>query len=188
MAAVIGGYALANHLHFSGPLAMVVAGLIIGNHGRAHAMSDTTRHHVDLFWELLDEILNAILFVLLGMEAIVIRFADSMMPAMLLAVLATLLARWLSVGLPVVVWRTRFRLPDGAARVLTWGGLRGGISVALALSLPAGPERDILLAMTYCVVVFSILGQGLTIRRVVRASIAPSSAIRADARRAAESG
>jgi CPA1 family monovalent cation:H+ antiporter len=171
LAAVMGGYALANRLHVSGPLAMVVAGLMIGNHGRALAMSDTTRHHVDLFWELLDEILNAVLFVLIGLEVIVIRFPDGIAVAAVAAVLVTLCARWLTVGLPVGLWHDRWRLPPGAGRVLTWGGLRGGISVALALSLPAGPERETLLALTYCVVVFSILAQGLTIGRVVRRAV-----------------
>jgi monovalent cation:H+ antiporter, CPA1 family len=168
LAAVMGGYALASHWHVSGPLAMVVAGLIIGNHGRALAMSDTTRHHVDMFWELLDEILNAVLFVLIGLEVIIIKFPDGIAIAAVTAVTVTLAARWLTVGLPVGLWHRQWRLPDGAGRVLTWGGLRGGISVALALSLPAGPERETLLALTYCVVVFSILVQGLTIGRVVR--------------------
>ena len=168
LAAVLGGYALAERLHVSGPLAMVVAGLVIGNHGRAHAMSDTTRHHVDLFWELLDEILNAVLFVLIGMEVVVIHFAHGILWAALAAIGVTLTARWLTVGLPVGVWRRGFRLPVGSASVLTWGGLRGGISVALCLSLPNGSERETLLALTYCVVVSSILGQGLTVGRVVR--------------------
>jgi monovalent cation:H+ antiporter, CPA1 family len=131
-------------------------------------MSDTTRHHVDMFWELLDEILNAVLFVLIGLEVIIIKFPDGIAVAAVTAVTVTLAARWLTVGLPVGLWYRQWRLPDGAGRVLTWGGLRGGISVALALSLPAGPERETLLALTYCVVVFSILVQGLTIGRVVR--------------------
>ncbi|MDE2148385.1 MAG: sodium:proton antiporter [Gammaproteobacteria bacterium] len=168
LAAVVGGYALAQRLEVSAPLAMVVAGLAVGNHGRALAMSDTTRHHVDLFWELIDEILNALLFVLIGLEVAVIHFPAGIAPAAVAAVLVTLLARWLSVGLPVAGLRKTFRLPRGASTVLTWGGLRGGISVALALSLPQGPEREPLLALTYCVVVASILGQGLTIGRVVR--------------------
>ena len=174
LAAVMGGYAFANWLHVSGPLAMVVAGLMIGNQGRALAMSDTTRHHLDLFWELLDEMLNAVLFVLfvlVGMEVIVIRFAHGVGPAAVAAILVTLLARWLTVGLPVGLCRGAFRLPVGAGQVLVWGGLRGGISVALALSLPPGSERETLLALTYCVVVFSILGQGLTIGRVVRRAV-----------------
>ena len=167
LAGVLGGYELASMLHVSGPLAMVVAGLIVGNQGRAYAMSDTTRHHVDLFWELLDEILNAVLFVLLGLEIVVIAFDMQTLTAGLVTIVIALLARLLAVGLPVAAMPRVFRLPAGAWKVLTWGGLRGGISVALVLSLPAGPARDLLLALTYVVVVFSILVQGLTIKGVV---------------------
>ena len=168
LAAVMGGYALANRLGVSGPLAMVVTGLFIGNHGRALAMSDTTRHHIDLFWELLDEILNAVLFVLIGMEVILIQFKLALIPAVLAAIAVTLVARALTVGLPVQLLGSRFRLPPGAGAVLTWGGLRGGISVALALSLPPGPQRDLVIALTYGVVLFSILVQGLSVGRLVR--------------------
>lgn len=168
LAAVTGGYALASHLHISGPLAMVVMGLVIGNHGRALAMSDTTRRYVDMFWELVDEILNAVLFVLIGMEVLLIAFSVSILMAGMLAIGVTLLARLITVGWPVRALGHRFGLPGGAWRVLTWGGLRGGISVALALALPPGPDRDTVLALTYCVVVFSILVQGLTIGQVVR--------------------
>ena len=171
LACVIGGYALATQLHVSGPLAMVVAGLIVGNHGRALAMSDTTRRYVDMFWELIDEILNATLFVLIGMEVMLVAFSFNVMLAALAAVLVTLLARWLTVGAPVQLAQGWFKLSRGSWKVLTWGGLRGGISVALALSLPASPERDTLVAITYGVVVFSILAQGLSIGRVVRKSI-----------------
>jgi CPA1 family monovalent cation:H+ antiporter len=170
LAAVTGGYALASHLHISGPLAMVVTGLIIGNQGRALAMSDTTRRYLDMFWELLDEILNAVLFVLIGMEVLLIDFSGPVLVAGAVAIVVTLLSRSLSVGLPVAALGGHFGLPTNAWRVLTWGGLRGGISVALALSLPVGPHRDTVLALTYCVVAFSILVQGLTIGRVVRAS------------------
>lgn len=168
LAAVTGGYALASHLHISGPLAMVVMGMVIGNHGRALAMSDTTRRYVDMFWELLDEILNAVLFVLIGMEVLLIAFSASILIAGAIAIGVTLLARLITVGWPVRALGHRFGLPSGAWRVLTWGGLRGGISVALALALPPGPDRDTVLALTYCVVVFSILVQGLTIGQVVR--------------------
>ena len=171
LAAVTGGYALASHLHVSGPLAMVVVGLIVGNGGRALAMSDTTRHYVDLFWELIDEILNAVLFVLIGMEVLLVSFSINILLAAGVAMGVTLLGRALTVGLPVSLLHGPFRLPKGSGWVLTWGGLRGGISVALALSLPPGPERNIVLALTYCIVVLSILGQGLTIGWVVRKTV-----------------
>jgi len=171
LAAVTGGYALANHLHVSGPLAMVVAGLVVGNQGRARAMSDTTRRYVDMFWELLDAILNAVLFVLIGMEVLLVTFSFPLMMAGAAVIGVTLLARLLSVGLPVHLLGRRLGLPERAWRVLTWGGLRGGISVALALSLPPGPQRDSILALTYCVVVFSILVQGLSIKRVIRGAM-----------------
>jgi CPA1 family monovalent cation:H+ antiporter len=171
LAAVTGGYALASKLHVSGPLAMVVAGLMIGNHGRALAMSDTTRRYLDMFWELLDEILNAVLFVLIGMEVLLVVFSVSELVASGLAIIVTLLARLLTVGLPVRLLRGAFKLPRGSWKVLTWGGLRGGISVALALTLPSGTERDTVVALTYCVVVFSILVQGLSIRHVTRRAV-----------------
>ncbi|SAL67193.1 cation:proton antiporter [Caballeronia humi] len=171
LAAVIGGYALASHLHISGPLAMVIAGVMIGNRGRAHAMSDTTRQYVDMFWELVDEILNAVLFVLVGMEVLLIAFPSRMLLAGAVATGVALLARLVTVGIPVGALSQLVRLPTGSWKVLTWGGLRGGISVALALSIPSGNSRDIILALTYCVVVWSILVQGLTIARVVRKAV-----------------
>ena len=173
LATVTGGYALADALHVSGPLAMVVAGLIIGNHGRALAMSDTTRRYLDMFWELVDAILNAALFVLIGMEVLVVVFSFHHLVAAGLAIVVTLLARLLTVGLPVALLGRVFELPHGSWKVLTWGGLRGGISVALALSLPAGTERDTVVALTYGVVVFSILAQGLSIGHVTRKAVLP---------------
>ncbi|GAC1033191.1 sodium:proton antiporter [Pseudomonas sp. No.21] len=175
LAAVLGGYALATHLHVSGPLAMVVMGLIIGNHGRTYAMSEQTQKNVDMFWELIDEILNAVLFVLIGLEVILIQFSQSLFITGLAAVVLTLAARLLTVGLPIAVLGNRFRLPQGSWSVLTWGGLRGGISVALALSLPAGESRDVIVSLTYLVVIFSILVQGLTIGKLIKRVI-PCSA------------
>ena len=174
LAAVVGGYALANHLHVSGPLAMVVAGLVVGGKGRGEAASDAPHRQLELFWELLDDILNAVLFVLVGMEVITIHFPLRAGPAALAgaaAIAITLAARWVTVGLPVALARRAFRLPAGAAGVLTWGGLRGAISIALALSIPPGPWRETLVALTYCVVAFSILVQGLTFGRLVRATV-----------------
>jgi monovalent cation:H+ antiporter, CPA1 family len=174
LALVAGGYALANALHLSGPIAMVVAGLLIGNHGRSFAMSLTTVRNLDLFWELIDEILNAVLFVLLGLELLVLTFTGKYLLAGLLAIPIVLLARLLSVSVPIWALQRWQPFTPGSIRVLTWGGLRGGISVAMALSLPseaAGqpvPEREIILVVTYVVVVFSILIQGLTIGPLTR--------------------
>ncbi|HEX7690458.1 MAG TPA: sodium:proton antiporter [Burkholderiaceae bacterium] len=171
LAAVFGGYTLASDLHVSGPLAMVVTGLIVGNDGRAQAMSDVTRHHVDLFWELLDEMLNALLFVLVGLEVVAIRFPVEGLRAAgvgAVAIAVSLLARWLTVGLPTLALGRRMRLPRGSAAILTWGGLRGGISIALALAIPASHHPQTLVALTYCVVAFSVLVQGLSFGRLAK--------------------
>ncbi len=168
LALVMGGYALASVVHVSGPIAIVVAGLFIGNLGREFAMSEKTRKHVDMFWELIDEILNALLFVLVGLEVLVLTFTRDLFFAGLLAIPAILFARWVSVALPVAVMSRWRKFTPGTVAIMTWGGLRGGISVALALSLPAGNERKIVLAVTYIIVIFSILVQGLTVGRVVR--------------------
>jgi CPA1 family monovalent cation:H+ antiporter len=131
-------------------------------------MSDKTRGHLDTFWELMDEILNAVLFVLIGLEVLVLTFTGQLLWVGLLAIPALLLARLASVGLPLQVLRRWRSFTPGAVVIMTWGGLRGGISVALALSLPPGREREILLAITYAIVVFSILVQGLTLQPLVR--------------------
>jgi CPA1 family monovalent cation:H+ antiporter len=168
LALVMGGYALASALHLSGPIAIVVAGLLIGNHGRRFAMSEITREHLDTFWELVDEILNALLFVLIGLEVLVLTFSRELFLAGAVAIVALLLARWTSVGLPIAAMRHWRSFTPGAVTIMTWGGLRGGISVALALSLPASREREVILAVTYVLVVFSILVQGLSLKPVVR--------------------
>ena len=168
LAGVIGGYALASHWHLSGPLAMVMVGLMVGNHGRNLAMSDKTRHYVDLFWELIDEILNAILFVLIGLEVVMIVYSATLLVAGVLTILIALCARLIVVGLTTTIFNKQLELPSGAWKVLTWGGLRGGISVALVLQLPDGSQRNILLALTYAVVVFSILVQGLSVGKVAK--------------------
>ncbi len=168
LAIVTGGYALANRLHVSGPLAMVVAGLLIGNHGRRFAMSDKTRERLDAFWELTDEFLNAVLFVIIGAEVIVITYTRNFFLAGVIAIPLVLFARWISVSIPILILRKRRTFSRHVIKILTWSGLRGGISVALALSLPRGPERTLFVAMTYIIVIFSIVVQGLTVGRFVR--------------------
>ena len=168
---VMGTYGLASQLHMSGPLAVVVAGLFIGNHGKKFAMSDDTRHHIDTFWSLTDEVLNSLLFLAIGFEVVAIELTGEILGVVILATPIVLLARLAAVSLPVTVLG-RFRtFTTGAIPVMTWGGIRGGISVALALSLPASEEKPIILAVTYGVVIFSIIVQGLTIERVVRATV-----------------
>jgi len=168
LALVAGGYALATELHVSGPIAIVVAGVLIGNHGRKYAMSARSRGRVDTFWELLDEILNAVLFVMVGLELLRLDYDASYAWAAALAIPAVLLARLLSVALAALVPGLRADFPPYVIGILTWGGLRGGISVALALSLPNSKFRDALITVTYAVVVFSIVVQGLTLARVLR--------------------
>lgn len=174
LALVWGGSSLADALHVSAPIAMVVAGLLIGNQGRSFAMSRTTTEHLDLFWEMIDESLNAVLFVAIGMNLLVLTFTTSYLAAGVLAVAIVLFARLVSVGLPVWLLRRSERFDPTMIPILVWGGLRGGISVALALSIPgeaAGdsvPRREVILATTYVVVVFSILVQGLTVGMLTR--------------------
>jgi CPA1 family monovalent cation:H+ antiporter len=162
LALVTGGYALASKIHVSGPIAMVISGLFIGNQGRRFAMSEKTRVHIDTFWELIDAILNAVLFVLIGLEVLVLTLPGKYLLAGIIAIPIALSARFISISIPVVLFKFRKKLSENAIKILTWGGLRGGISVALALSLPDIPERDIIVTMTYAVVVFSILVQGLS--------------------------
>ena len=174
LALVAAGYALAQALHVSGPLAMVVAGVFIGNTGRRLAMSERTREHLDTFWHLIDEILNAVLFVLIGLEVLVIDFQRGWLVAGLAAIPIVLVARFLAVSLPVSVLRPFRAFTPHAVKVMTWGGLRGGISVALALSLSTtlgASDRALyegLVLATYVVVVFSIGVQGATMAPLLR--------------------
>ena len=157
---VFGGYALASALHISGPIFVVVAGLLIGNRGRKYAMSDRTREHLDDFWELIDEILNAVLFVLIGLEVLVLSFDVTYVYAGLVMIPLVLAVRFFCVGVPVSIFKLRKTFTPNVIRILTWGGLRGGISIALALTLPVGESREALLVITYVVVIFSIIVQG----------------------------
>ncbi len=164
LALVTGGYSLAHNLHTSGPLAMVVAGLMIGNQGRILAMSEKTEEHLDSFWELVDEILNAILFLVIGLEILILAFHLNYIIFGIIAIPLTLAVRMSAVSLPTLFLKNNANFSKGTIKALTWGGLRGGISLALALSIPKGAERDVLLTATYIVVIFSIGVQGLTLK------------------------
>jgi len=169
LALVLGGYALADALHFSGPLAMVVAGLMVGNEQfRNRSMSAESSEYVDKFWEIIDVLLNALLFVLIGLEIVVVPFEPAYMVAGLLAIPLVLFARGASLALPVAFFSRRLEFEPNTGLIMTWGGLRGGISIALALSLSAEMPRDLLIGVTYAVVAFSIIVQGLTIEPLLR--------------------
>ncbi|MEC8852358.1 MAG: cation:proton antiporter, partial [Pseudomonadota bacterium] len=173
LALAMGAYALAGALHVSGPIAVVVAGLLIGNHGVRLGMSARSAEHVRTFWHLIDEILNAALFLLIGVEVFALTFGAREALIALVTIPLVLVARAAAVGLPIGLLRWAQPFTPGGAPVLIWGGLRGGISVALVLSLPDGPDKPLLLAATYAVVIFSIVVQGLTVRRVIQRFIGP---------------
>jgi len=168
LALAMGLYALADALHLSAPIAVVVAGLFVGNQGREFAMTKRTREHVDTFWELVDEILNVVLFLLIGLELLVLPIERRWLMAGVLVIPIVLAARGLSVAAIIGPLSRVTAQSRGAIAVFTWGGLRGAISVAMALSLPASSSRSLVLTLTYSVVVFSILVQGLTVGRVIR--------------------
>lgn len=167
LALAMGTYLLASYLHLSGPLAVVAAGLLIGNYARERAFSPITERYLDKFWELLDVLLNAVLFVLIGIELLVVTFNGLYVVAGLLAIPIVLLARFVALALPVKTLKRRLNFIPRTTTIMTWGGLRGGISIALALSLTSEMYRELLLAVTYIVVVFSITGQGLTLKWLV---------------------
>lgn len=169
LAMVMGGYLLASYLHMSGPLAMVVAGLMVGNERfRTNSMSEITEQYVDKFWELMDVLFNAILFVLIGLEIIIITFNGQFVLAGFLAIPIILLSRYIALSIPIFFFQKKLEFVPNTGLIMTWGGLRGGISIALALSLAATMERDLILTMTYIVVVFSIIVQGLTVGGLVK--------------------
>ena len=168
LALATGSYALADALHLSGPLAVIAAGVVVNGRANALSPSKLVKDKVDTFWEVLDEILNVVLFLMLGLQLLAVPLRGIAVAAGLVAIPAVLLARFLSVAAvlgPLSLWRPHV---PGSLRVLTWAGLRGGLSVALALGLPPGPQRSLALAMTYAVVIFSILVQGLTVGPLLR--------------------
>ena len=175
LALVTGAYSIALHLHLSGPIAMVIAGLLIGNQGTSLAMSETTRMHVETFWELVDEILNSVLFLLIGLKIVFLLqhssydIAYPLLIGLFIAItLLSLFARFLAIALPVQIKSLNSEVNPGTVPILTWAGIRGGVSVALALSLPSSSESELLLFVTYLVVLFSVAIQGLTIENVIK--------------------
>ena len=169
IAAVMGGSLLAHKLHMSAPLAMVTAGLIIGHDTvRNSAMSNVTEAYVDKFWELLDVLLNAVLFIMIGMEMLVLSFELNYVIAGLIAVPIVLACRYTSLWLPIKFYAKKLQFVPNTNVIMTWGGLRGGISIALALSLTAEMHRELFLVITYIIVVISIIGQGLTVEPVIK--------------------
>jgi len=168
LAAVMGGYLFARAIHISGPLMMVAAGLVIGNYGKKTAMSDTTKDYLEKFWELLDEILNAILFLFIGFELLLIENLTDYWLVGLIGIMVVLIARFFSIWIPTKVIPFKNKFSTATVKLLVWGGLRGGVSIALALSVDPGPYKNFILAITYIVVVFSILVQGLTIGKVAK--------------------
>lgn len=167
---VMGGFLIAKQLHFSSPLAMVIAGLIIGNYGKAVAMSEITRDYLSKFWELIDEILNAILFLFIGFELLMLPDLQEQLLLGVVAIFICLLARTLAIFIPASTLLRKNVYSNGSLTTMVWGGIRGGVSIALVMSIPnsVGGIKDILLEVTYIVVLFSIVVQGLTVGRVAK--------------------
>jgi monovalent cation:H+ antiporter, CPA1 family len=166
LSVVMGGYLIARALHISGPLTMVFAGILIGNLRRRYAMSPVTKDYLDKFWELNDEILNAILFLFIGFQMLIVKNMENYWLPGMACVVLVLMSRYVSIWLPTKFIRFREKFSKGTIKILVWGGLRGGVSIALALSIKDGPYTDVIVAITYFVVVFSIIVQGLTIGKV----------------------
>ncbi|MBA9072460.1 CPA1 family monovalent cation:H+ antiporter [Flavobacterium gossypii] len=166
LSVVMGGYLIAQAMHISGPLTMVAAGIIIGNYGKKTAMSATTKDYLNKFWELIDEILNAILFLFIGFELLLIPNILSFWSIGLICIFIVLFCRFVSLWIPTKIIPFKKKFESSTIKILVWGGLRGGVSIALALSIEEGPHKKIILAITYFVVVFSIIVQGLTIGKL----------------------
>ncbi|KPE51735.1 cation:proton antiporter [Chryseobacterium indologenes] len=166
LSVVMGGYLIARQMHISGPLTMVAAGLFMGNFNVRFKMKSVTQDYLIKFWELIDEILNAVLFLFIGFELLMIKDLRHFMLPGLLAIVVVLLARFISIWGPTKFMSLRTRFSPQTVKVLVWGGIRGGVSIALAMSIPKSEYSEIILSITYCVVVFSIVVQGLTIAKV----------------------
>lgn len=170
LSVVMGGYLIAHAIHISGPLTMVCAGLFIGNKSKSSIMSAETKDYLDKFWELIDEIMNAILFLLMGFELLIIKDLNHYYAAGLIAIAVVLLARFIAIWLPTKIVPFKKKFTRDVIKILVWGGLRGGVSIALALSVENGPYKEVIVATTYIVVVFSIIVQGLTIGKLAQKS------------------
>ena len=168
LAMVMGGYSLCHYLHVSGPLAMVVAGIMTGNRGKELAMSDTTRDYLGKFWEVTDEILNAVLFMLIGLEIVVVNFQFSYIFIGIITAILVVLARYISLWIPAWSFGFKKELGTKTLAIMTWGGLRGGISIALALSMPSNPYKNTIVSITFVVVLFSVLVQGFSINKLIK--------------------
>lgn len=168
IAIVMGGYLLADNLHISGPLAMVMAGIITGNKSMEEGMSDITRDYINKFWQMMDEVLNAILFLLVGFQMLIIPFNITTLWIGLISIIIVLVARFISVVIPITFLKNKKTFEKHAVLILTWGGLRGGLSVALALSLPKNMFSEVFVSVTYIIVLFSIIVQGLTIGKFAK--------------------
>ncbi|PWJ56694.1 CPA1 family monovalent cation:H+ antiporter [Dyadobacter jejuensis] len=169
LAMVMGGYSLCHYLHVSGPLAMVVAGIMTGNRGKRLAMSDITRDYLGKFWEVTDEILNAILFMLIGLEIVVVNFEFGYLIVGIIIALLIVVGRFIALYIPSVLFKFKDSLGGlSTLKIMTWGGLRGGISIALALSIPDNPYKEIIVSVTFVIVLFSILVQGFTIEALIK--------------------
>ncbi len=166
LSVVMGGYLIAHQFHFSAPLAMVAAGLFMGNFNIRFNMKSETQDYLIKFWELIDEIMNAVLFLFIGFELLIIKNLNDYLFAGGICIMIVLLARWISIFLPTQFMRFKNRFTPQTVKVLVWGGIRGGVSIALALSIPKNEYSDAIISITYCVVVFSIIVQGLTIEKV----------------------
>lgn len=166
LSVVMGGYLIARYFHISGPLAMVAAGLLIGNYGKKTAMSNLTKEYLSKFWELIDEVLNAVLFLFIGLELLVIKNFEAYWAISLAAIFIVLFARFISIWIPSILVPFKPRLTRGTLTMLVWGGLRGGVSIALVLSVTNPLYKELMLEMTYFVVIFSIFVQGLTVGAV----------------------
>ena len=168
LAMVMGGYSFCHYIHVSGPLAMVVAGIITGNTGAAKAMSDNTRDYLGKFWEVTDEILNAILFMLIGLEIVFVDFRVGYILISIITVVLIVLSRFISLYGTSLLFRFKQEISNNTLKIMTWGGLRGGISIALALSIPPNPYKELIVSITFVIVLVSIVGQGLTIERFIK--------------------